>query len=403
MELSQIEQMVRFLDEERKKDKALIAQLQERTEQQRLTIDAQAKEITELNQEVSTLETDLRRTDDFPGMIEKTHRDLNSDIETLKAAVRRQRNEMERQRRSDIEQLTQEIADLEKRLRILPRYEESLEARSEGEQRLQARVQAIANELTDMTKRTEDRLQSLIYIEEQRRADARRIADIEGDIPPLRQKTEELNAKFVRLEDSIRRLPGRVEEATQIAKSYDERIEELRVADFQREQRIRQVNELAEKIEAEMARLIEQTQKYTLLFNQTKQARDALDVFRNRIEKRQNEIAEMQRLNEERLKRQWEEWQADFARDWQKRLVTEEDRWRRQDLSNQKTAEHLGEVDEHIDLHFEEIVMIWEEIRNASERWRKAIEDTLDEAQVTPTEHVKSLRRFAEEKRKELP
>lgn len=403
MELSQIEQMVRFLDEERKKDKATIAQLQERTEQQRLTIDAQAKEITDMHQHITALETDLRRTDDYPGLVEKARRDLNTALESLKSEFRRQKTEFERMRRSDVENLTQQIADLEKNLRVLPRYEETLDARAEGERQLQTRVQAIANELTDVTKRTEDRLQSLIYLEEQRRADVRRLADIEGDIPALRQTTKELNAKLTRLEDSIRRIPGRVEEAIQIAKSYDEKIEQLRVADFQREQRIRQVNELAGEIEEEMTRLVEQTQKYTLLFNQTKQALDALEPFQNRLEKRQNEIAEMQRLNEERLKRQWEEWQTDFARDWQKRLVTEEDRWRRQDLNNQKMTEHLAELTETDDLHFEELVAVWEELRNAAERWRKTIEDTLDEGQVAPSEHIKDLRRFAEESRKELP
>ena len=131
MELSQLEQMVRFLDEERKKDKATIAKLQERTEQQRLTIDAQAKEIDALEQDMAVLETDLRRTDDFPNLVEKARRNLNTEIETLKDEIRRQKMESERMRRSDMENLTQQISDLEKRLRILPRFEESLEARTE--------------------------------------------------------------------------------------------------------------------------------------------------------------------------------------------------------------------------------------------------------------------------------
>ena len=403
MELSQLEQMVRFLDEERKKDKATIAQLQERTEQQRLTLDAQAKDINDLERQLTVMETDLRQTEEFPGLLERARRDLNTEIESLKDEVRRQQTEFERVRRSDMENLTQQMAEMEKRLRTLSRHDEALEARAEGERQLQARVQAIGNELADLTKRTEDRLQSLIYLEEQRRADARRLADIEGDLTPIQKKTENLNAKIVRLEDSLRRLPARVDEAMQVARSYDEKIEQLRVADFQREQRIQQVNELADEIQEEMTRLVKQTQKYTLLFNKSKQALDALDAFQNRLEKRQNEIAEMQRLNEERLRRQWEEWQADFARDWQKRLVTEEDRWRRQDLNNQKTAEHLAELDEISNLYFEEIVAVWEDVRNAAERWRKAVQDNVDEEQAISSEHIKNLRRFAEEQRKELP
>ncbi|MFP4343368.1 MAG: hypothetical protein ACLFU8_01630 [Anaerolineales bacterium] len=402
MELSQLEQMVRFLDEERKKDKATIATLQERAEQQRLLIDAQAKELNDLRHQLAMLQTDIRRTDEYPGMVEKTHRDLTSEIESLKEQLRREKIEQNKLRRAEIEALTQDLNLIDKKIRPLFRYEEQLEARAAGEQRLQEQVQQISSTVSDLSKRTEDRFQSVVYLEEQRRADARRIAALEGDIPPLRNKIEEFNVKLVRLEDGVRKLPGRVEEAIQIAKSYDPKIEELRVADFQREQRMKQYADQAEKVEEEVLRLVEETQKYTLLYNQNKQALDSLADFRTRLEKRQNEISEMQRLNEERLRRQWEEWQATFARDWQKRLVTEEDRWRREDLNNQKVVEHLAEIDEQTKLYYQEIVALWEELRTVHERQRKSIQDLITENQLRPTEHMKELRRFAEERRKEL-
>ena len=97
-------------------------------------------------------------------------------------------------------------------------------------------------------------------------------------------------------------------------------------------------------------KLVEQTQKYALLYNQNKQALDGLQAFQSRLEKRQNEIAEMQRLTEERLRRQWEEWQTVFARDWQKRMVNDEDRWRRQDITNQSTTERFTELEEQEEL-----------------------------------------------------
>ncbi len=402
MELSQLEQMVRWLDDERKKDKATIAGLEERGEQQRLMIDAQAKEIEQLRLALSVLQTDIRRTDDYPAMVEKTHRDLSGSIETMQAQLRREKIETEKLRRAEIETLTQEIAEVDKRVRPLYRYEESLQARAAGEQRLQTQIQQTANALADLTKRTDDRLQSIIYLEEQRRADTRRVAALEGDIPPLRKAIDEAGAKVLRLEDSIRKLPGRVEEAIQIAKSYDPRIEELRVADFQREQRMKQYADQAAQVTEEVTRLVEQTQKYALLYNQNKQALDSLDTFRTRIEKRQNEIAEMQRLNEERMRRQWEEWQTSFARDWQKRLVTEEDRWRRQDIDNQKTIERLAEIDEQGALHYQELTALWEELSATPERLNNAIHDLTSQILETPAQHTKTLRRYAEEKRKDL-
>lgn len=402
MELSQLEQMVRWLDEERKKDKALIASLQERTEQQALMLEAQARELETLQRQLGQVQADLRRTDDYPAMIEKVQRDLTNALEDLKAVQRREKTEAERLRRVEIEILTQELATIDERYRPTLRYPEALEARAVGEQRLQMQIQQLSGTVADLTKRTEDRLQAIVYLEEQRRADTRRMAEIEGELTQLRKAIDEFNAKLLRLEDGVRKLPARVEEAVQIAKSYDPKIEELRVADFQREQRVRQYLDQAAQVQAEVARLMEQTQKYALLYNQNKQALDSLEAFRVRLEKRQNEIAEMQRLNDERLKREWEEWQAAFARDWQKRLVTEEDRWRREDLANQKFTEHFAQLDETAKLYYDELVALWEELRQIAERWANLMREKVAADQETPMQRLKALRRFAEEKRKDL-
>lgn len=402
MELSQLEQMVRWLDEERKKDKALIAALQERTEQQALTLEAQARELDTLRRDLAQLVTDIRRTDDYPAMIEKTHRDLTTAVEELKATQRREKLESERLRRAEIEALSQEVIAMDERYRPTLHFPEMLEARAAGEQRLQTQLQQLSGAVADLTKRTEDRLQAVVYLEEQRRADTRRMAALEGELPALRKAIDEFNAKLLRLEDSFRKLPARIEEAVQIAKSYDPKIEELRVADFQREQRVRQYLDQAAQVQTELARLVEQTQKYALLFNQNKQALDALEAFRVRLEKRQNEIAEMQRLNEERLKREWEEWQAAFARDWQKRLITEEDRWRREDLADQEFIKRLAQLDEISKLYFDEIGALWNEFQQTAERWANLVRDKTIADQEIPAQRLKALRRFAEENRKDL-
>ncbi len=402
MEITQLEQMIRWLDEERKRDKAQIAVLQERIEQQIQTLQTQAKEIDQLRQDLVTVQTDIRRTDDYPSMIETTQRDLSANIEAIKVQVRRERLEADQTRRGEIEMVNDMIADLDKRLRPMARYEEQLEARAAGEQRLQGQIQTTANTLADLGKRTEDRLQSIVYLEEQRRADTRRISEVEGELPGLRKRIDESAARFVRLEDNIRKLPARVDEAIEIAKSYDPRIEALRVADFQREQRVKKYLEQAEQVEGEVQRLVEQTQKYALLYNQNKQALDGLGAFEERLEKRQNEMSEMQRLTEERLLRQWEEWQTSFARDWQKRMVTEEDRWRRQDLANQRAQEQLVELEEQLVVHYQELVALWEELLANVDRWNRTLQDAVKPNQVMPADHLKDLRRYAEEKHKQL-
>jgi hypothetical protein len=402
METSQLEQMLRWLDEERKRDRTLISALQERLEQQSHLLEAQSKDLEGLRKELVTVRTDVRRTDDYPSMIETTRRDLTGELESLNAQVRRERLEADQNRRAEIEMLNDMIAGLDNRIRPLMRYEEQLDARAAGEQRLQSQIQVLSNALSDFTKRTEDRLQSIVYLEEQRRADTRRVGELEGEIPGLRQRTDEQVARLARLEDSIRKLPARVDEAIDIAKSYEPRIEELRVADFQREQRVKKYLDQAGQVNEEVQRLVAQTQRYALLYNQNRQALDGLTAFEDRLERRQNEIAEMQRLTEERLLRQWDEWQAVFARDWQKRVVAEEDRWRSQDLNNQRTQEHLTEVDEELSFHYLELVALWEEVLASVDRSMRASQDVGTAGRAVSGDHLKQLRRYGEEKHRQL-
>ncbi len=402
MELSQIEQMVRWLDEERKKEKAALTALQGLVEQQNHTIEAQAREIKELRQQLGMLETDIRRTDDYPALVEKAQRDLRADLDEMRNQLQRELAESSQMWRTSLEALQQEVIALDRRVKAIPRLEEAVRARLEGEQRLQSRLQQLAAAFDDFTKRTEDRLQAIVYLEEQRRADLRRITTLESDVSSLRQEVGQIPTRLARLEEGLRKATSRTEEVMKIVKSYDPKIEALRVADFQREQRVKKYLDQAAQVDQELARLVKETQKYTLLFNQNQQALAALEDFRARLETRQNEMLEILRLNEERMKRQWEEWQESFSRDWQRRLIAEEDRWRRQELANQQMEQTLGELNEDAKLYYEEIMALWKELQESMRRWEKAVQGLTRDNTTVSQQHLKTLRQHGETRHKEL-
>ena len=83
-------------------------------------------------------------------------------------------------------------------------------------------------------------------------------------------------------------------------------MEELRISDFQREQKMQMYMDQGEQVTLEMERMRVQTQGFIEQQQQVKRSLEKLESFQTRIEKRQNEVAEMQRVAEDRLKRQWE-------------------------------------------------------------------------------------------------
>ena len=151
MELAQLEQMVRWLDEERKKDKATITALQERLEQQSLLMDAQSRELEQLRQEAALLQAGLNRTEEYPAMIEKTQRDITGNFEAFREQLRREKTDADHLRQAEIETLNQELSEIDKRLRGLPRIEERLEAR---EAETEGRNRPVGNPNTTLISRS---------------------------------------------------------------------------------------------------------------------------------------------------------------------------------------------------------------------------------------------------------
>ena len=59
--------------------------------------------------------------------------------------------------------LTPRLRNLDKRIRPVVRYEEQLEGACGGGAAASGQVQTVTNTVADLSKRTEDRLQSIVY------------------------------------------------------------------------------------------------------------------------------------------------------------------------------------------------------------------------------------------------
>ncbi|MFN3762878.1 MAG: hypothetical protein ACK4WK_06735, partial [Anaerolineae bacterium] len=110
----------------------------------------------------------------------------------------------------------------------------------------------------------------------------------------------------------------------------------------------------------ELERLREERQRFMEQYQRAQRALDALSALQTRLETRQNETAEMQRLAEERLKRQWEEWQAaqeKARRNWE--VLAEEHR-RQQERINAALSRRLDSLAATAKLCYSQIVALWE-------------------------------------------
>jgi len=392
MDLTQAMQTIRWLDEERRKDKATIAALEEQAQTHEQQLAQQAARIQELQTSLAGVRGVLSQVTEFQQLISNYRDELVLQMDQREETRRKEQAESDRLRRMEFETLTTNLNRLEKELRVLPQYDEELNARRAETQRLNVAIQRLDTAVSDVSQRSDERVKSVTYLEEQRRADNRRISDLEQDSTDLHRRLEILNKKLPLLEDTLRKQTTRIDEAVQETKKYEKPIEELRISDFQREQKMKQYLDQGEQVAREMERIRAQTQGFLEQQQLVKRALEKLERFQARLEKRQNEVAEMQRVSEDRLRRQWEEWQDEQDKQQKKRDVITEERWRQQGQTNDEHLKRLNALHSAAELHRAQLDTLWETRRSDATNLLQSAQD-IYEALVGPIdEQLTALR-----------
>ncbi len=375
MDLNQAIQTLKWIDEERRKDKAAITALQERIQLQEQQMAQQTSQIQELRTALSGLQGVMSKVTEFEQMISNYRNELIIQMDNRDDTRRKEMAEAERLRRIEYEALTAHLNRLEKDMRIIPHYSEEISTLRTEDQRLSEIVQRIEVDVTDIRKRIEDPIRAVSYLEEQRRTDNRRITELEQDAPDLRRRIDALAKKFPLLEETIQKQRTRIDAAVEETKKYEQPIEELRVSDFQREQKMKQYLDQGEQVVQELERVRAQTQGFVEQQQAVKRALNGLEKFKVRIERRQDEMAEKQRLTEEQILRRWEEWQSERSKDQKKRDVVAEEQWRQQELVNVEHKKRIDAVYPIVELHREQLDALWEKQRADATSLLKSAQD----------------------------
>jgi len=398
LELTQAMQTLKWLDEERLKDKATIATLEERIQGLSQQLAQQTAQIQELQTRLAGVQSVLSQVTKFEQMVSSYKAELIIEVNHREETRRKEQAEAERLRRIEYKTLTSNLNRLEKELRILPRYDEDLNARKAESQRLSEALQRIEVTVADLSQRSDDRMQAITYVEEQRRADNRRIVNLEHDTTELHRRIETLAPKLPLFEDMLQKQRSRIEEAILETKKYEKPIEELRLSDFQREQKMKQYLDQGEQVAQEMERIRTQTQGFIEQQQLAKRALAKLEPFQARMEKRQNEVAEMQRVAEDRVRRQWEEWQEKQEKQQKKRDVVTEERWRRQEQINDEHLKQLKALQSASDVHYTQLDTLWETRRADATHLLKAAQDAHEALLALADEQLAILRSGQQER-----
>jgi hypothetical protein len=363
MDLTQLAQMVTWLDEEHRRDRAEIARLQQRIEAQSSDIIEQARRIQELEGRLASTQAQFTRFNQVEQAIQNTKTELVGLVERAYEERVSGQRELERSRMSDREMLSREISEVRRELPRIGRVEESIQIRTTEDERLGELIMSMRNQIGSLAKEIEERTRQIPFLVEQRTSDTKRIAQLQQETVELFKRTEATAGRIPLLDESIRKTANEIEKLPPMIDSLrDEQIkfmERTRVMVVDREQVLTRWQEVIDEQKGVVAQAYERVQNFAQQIDISRRAVAEMQEFKDLILREQGQVAELQRLAEERIRREMDEFREDYERRRRKGELRQEHLWSEQEKYNKEVVERFPPLQHDLKLIETLVDQVW--------------------------------------------
>jgi hypothetical protein len=382
MDLNQATQMINWLEEERRKDKAALAALQERMQGLANEAAEQSRRLQELQSVLATAQAGLARVTQFDRLFDQYKADLIAEMDRREAAQQKAIREADRLHKVEADATNRSIAEIRKELPRLKPLEDEVSMRRAEDRRLGELLARVSQRVEDLTVRTEERIQTVAYLEEGRRQDNKRIAQLEEGANNLSRRLDTSIGKMALLEEALQKMPPRIEEVIRRMQEQDKVFEELRINDFRRAQEMKAFTEEVNKAMALMPDHIAGYQRMHEMAMANQRSLEEIKGLQIRVEGRQAEMTEMQRIAEERMKKQVEEWQAEEEKRWKRQTLSWFEQWQEHDRLHETWEARLEKIEQAVPEHNRQLKVVWDGLEEMAKVSLAAARQVVETQQV---------------------
>ncbi|MCA9891541.1 MAG: hypothetical protein KC615_01075 [Anaerolineae bacterium] len=375
MDINQLAQMIEWLDEERRRDKTTIATLEERLAQQTETMNTLQRRLNNVESDQTVMREQTGSSQRDGDFLESLRGEMRQLLETSES--RRLTAEREAERRNELnrEGIMRTIRDLTERFDKIQRDAGSLGELKTESSRVVDQMLILQQRLDDMDKKLEEPDRRLAFLEEQRRQDARRISEAETEMPEVKKQIDNIRPKLDLLEDLALRNERRVQEIQNTERDRRDQIQQfIDSQSLVMSQRDQQVDDLMKKFtnqDAVMQENLERFESWAQAYRDMKRIIDDFERIGDRLERRINEVAEMQRLSEERFRQEWNDWRDDDQKRWKQLTLSSDEVWRNHDKEFEQFVSRIEELESEIPPLEDSLKRIWGLERERAQLYRE--------------------------------
>jgi len=352
MEIEQIVKRVDWLDDERRKDKNTLASLEDRLVSLEGRVSPLNQQIKGLEGETTRIVAILGRMDQFDETLLQHRIEVKQIFDELERQVRKREEDSEKLRRVEMRAIDATIIELRKELSVVPELKRGLQARLDEEARLGRSIDEVRARLDSIRHSEEEYTRTFRLIEDGRRQDAKRLTDLQGETSALRKHVDDQRGRMELTANAIKKIETRQNELsmleTERREAQEKFLENQMVLQVERERIWKDWQGRFETIEKQTADVESNLQAIETTHRGVKRSQQALDELAVKVDRRINEMAEIQRLSEERFRQEWVTFKADDQKRWTNYTLTQEEQRGEVNRQYDKLSERLSHVEDSI-------------------------------------------------------
>lgn len=344
----QLEKRVEWLDNERRSDKTNLASLQNRltvVEGENITL---RKQIKEMELAITKLTNQISSMDRYDNRIERVNADLTKQIRDVNERADANLTETQKRLKLEIEAAKKSVAEIYPFTEQFEPIRNELKTYKVEDARLARLIEELKVKILDVGRFDEDYRRSLHLLEENRRQEAKRLTDLQGEVASVRKRVEETRLRFDAFNDSFRQLDNRIAELQTFEKDRKEAqsgfIDQVNSNLVDKEKIFKSWENRFSEIEKINLNLNYQMEELEKSRKAVGNAVANVDEITQRFERRINEISEIQRLNDERFRQEWASFKSDDLKRWTNYMLGQEESSREINQQLEETKNQIVEL-----------------------------------------------------------
>ncbi|MBS1250166.1 MAG: Chromosome partition protein Smc [Chloroflexi bacterium] len=374
MELEQLEKRLDWLDDEHRKDKIKLDELEDKILSLEGKLDAAQKKNVELDGEVTRLKTTIARVDDFDESLAKVRVDSGRSVKDLEKQTKNWIADAKTLLRSQMQGIDESLKELRSELDPVGKLEKQMTVRIEEETRLTNKINEVKKTLDDIKRASEEQLRQYKLVEENRQRDNKRLTDIHGEVTAARKRLDEQRARMDLVQVDVKKSKQRLGELDaqrrELQQEQEDFIEKESLKSAERENTWRSWQTRFEAIEKQAAEVGEQLQSLDTTHRTVKHMQSEIEDITEQVDRRVNEITEMQRLADERFRQEWNTFKADDQKRWMNYTLSQKEQ-------RGETERYMKGVEERVTILEDTFQEVEDQLRQATTQTGKQLQNLL--------------------------